>query len=167
MDSADDQIDCPFCAELIKAAAIKCRYCGEFVSADPMDPLDADAEPTPPTRHVWRYNKLALMEGWRCIDHNKMKCGACLKIVVPPNDRYWKRQGQRFPDPTRPYSGRIGTREKLTKVGDSSDLGPSCPRCGGTDFTAKRSIKGKVAAGVLAPKTQLKCVACGAKFKRG
>jgi predicted RNA-binding Zn-ribbon protein involved in translation (DUF1610 family) len=29
---ADDQVACPYCAELIRAAAAKCRYCGEFLT---------------------------------------------------------------------------------------------------------------------------------------
>lgn len=56
-----------------------------------------------------------------------------------------------------------------------------CPKCGGTQFTAKRSKKGKgvgiaigavtlglgaVAVG-LAPKSQVKCVTCGTMYKRG
>ena len=39
------------------------------------------------------------------------------------------------------------------------------PKCGGTNFVAKRSNKGKLARGLLAPKTQVKCVTCGLKFK--
>lgn len=41
-----------------------------------------------------------------------------------------------------------------------------CPRCGGLDFKAKRSVKGKVGLGLLAPKSQVRCVACGLMFKR-
>jgi hypothetical protein len=46
-------------------------------------------------------------------------------------------------------------------------VGLACPRCGGSQFKARRSKKGILAVGVLAPKTQVQCVACGAKFKRG
>jgi hypothetical protein len=41
-----------------------------------------------------------------------------------------------------------------------------CPVCGATSFTSKRTIKGKLAAGVLAPK-RLKCDGCGTDLKRG
>jgi membrane protein YdbS with pleckstrin-like domain len=35
---------CPFCAEMIRYAAIKCRFCGEFLSGD-RRPCDAKGEP--------------------------------------------------------------------------------------------------------------------------
>lgn len=54
-------------------------------------------------------------------------------------------------------------RKKFTQVARQG----ACPRCGGMQFTAKRSVKGKLAAGVLAPKTQVKCNSCGLMFKRG
>ncbi len=59
--------------------------------------------------------------------------------------------------------GGIG-RQKLSKASGGTG---ACPRCGSTALKAKRSVKGKVAVGVLAPKTQVKCVGCGHMFKRG
>ena len=65
-------------------------------------------------------------------------------------------------------------RKKLSKAGEVGAGGLQCPKCGGTQFTAKRSKKGKVlgvvtvGVGVVAaPKTQVKCVACGKMFRRG
>lgn len=62
----------------------------------------------------------------------------------------------------RAKTGNIGSRKAFSAVSEDG----ACPKCGGTSFTAKRSVKGKVAAGVVAPKTQVKCVTCGAMFKR-
>lgn len=56
--------------------------------------------------------------------------------------------------------------KKISKVGQT-DNGLRCPKCGGASFKAKRSLKGKVAAGVLAPKSRVKCETCGKVFKRG
>lgn len=58
---------------------------------------------------------------------------------------------------------RPSARQKLSDV--SAD--GRCPDCGGSQFTAKRSKKGKVLAAFAAPKSQVKCVTCGAMFKRG
>lgn len=72
------------------------------------------------------------------------------------------------------YTGKIGSREELSAVGERTDYGLACPKCGGTQFTAKRSVKGKVigigtigVAGLIAPKSQVKCVTCGTMYKRG
>lgn len=56
---------------------------------------------------------------------------------------------------------------KLSKAGVQTDGGLRCPKCNGVSFTAKRSLKGKMMLGVLAPKSRVKCVTCGESFKRG
>ncbi len=38
---------CPFCAETIRAAAIKCRFCGEFLNSPKAKALEADLEQEP------------------------------------------------------------------------------------------------------------------------
>jgi DNA-directed RNA polymerase subunit RPC12/RpoP len=65
------------------------------------------------------------------------------------------------------YTGKRGDRAPLSVVGRKTDSGLKCPKCGGTQFKAKRSVAGKMAVGVLAPKTQVKCETCGTMFKRG
>lgn len=53
---------------------------------------------------------------------------------------------------------------KSTKVIDGK---VTCPKCGAQGaFTAKRSVKGKVALGLIAPK-RLKCSGCGTMLKAG
>ena len=56
---------------------------------------------------------------------------------------------------------------RISKVGTRGIGGLHCPKCGGNQFTAKRSAGGKVALGLLAPKTRVKCITCGAQFTRG
>lgn len=41
-----------------------------------------------------------------------------------------------------------------------------CPKCGAKSFTSKRSAKGKMSMGLMAPK-RLKCNGCGTMLKRG
>jgi DNA-directed RNA polymerase subunit RPC12/RpoP len=56
---------------------------------------------------------------------------------------------------------------KISKVGIKGGTGVQCPKCGGTQFKAKRSAGGKVGLGVLAPKTRVRCVTCGTQYTRG
>jgi ssDNA-binding Zn-finger/Zn-ribbon topoisomerase 1 len=48
-----------------------------------------------------------------------------------------------------------------------SATGGECPRCGSSQWKAKRSVKGKVGFGLAAPKSQVECVGCGKMFRRG
>ena len=115
--------------------------------------------PPPPDGAVWVFSGL-----WRCIAHNGFACPLCIPIVKAPS-RVGK-TGEYYPDPAA-YSGRRGRRDPLSVVGDRSGPGLACPKCGGTQFTAKRSVLGKAIGGVLAPKSEVKCVTCGTIFKRG
>ena len=65
-------------------------------------------------------------------------------------------------------------RKKISKAGNNNGDGIACPKCGGTQFTAKRSMKAKTlgvatvgVGAAVAPKSQVKCVTCGKMFKRG
>lgn len=73
---------------------------------------------------------------------------------------------------------RVATASRLhsniSEVAQHTQAGLACPRCGGTQFRAKRSRLAKAAlvptvgVGVLlAPKHWVKCVTCGAEYKRG
>lgn len=65
-------------------------------------------------------------------------------------------------------------RSKISEVADRSEGDVRCPKCGGTQFKAKRSGRGKVigvatvgVGAVLAPKSRVKCVTCGTEYRRG
>jgi ribosomal protein S27AE len=75
------------------------------------------------------------------------------------------------PPPTPPYTSR---RRELTEVADRSSGQLACPKCGGTQFHARRSNTKRLigaatvgAASLLTSRSQVQCVTCGAKFKRG
>ena len=53
---------------------------------------------------------------------------------------------------------------RSTKV-DKATGEVRCPKCRGNNFASQRSIKGKIAGGLLAPK-RLKCNGCGTMLKR-
>lgn len=42
------QKKCPSCAELVKAEAVKCRFCGELLSSDARSPSPSPPLPRPP-----------------------------------------------------------------------------------------------------------------------
>lgn len=160
---ADKTKECPWCGETILAVAKKCKHCGEFLDAN----TGAPAEPLPDVQPRYRWDRYV----WKCLAHDKAMCSICpSEFGLPPPTPL----PQPPPQPKSAYSGTIGERDYLSTVGVKGAAGLACPKCGGTQFTAKRSMTGKVigfstlgVGGLLAPKSQVKCVACGTMFKRG
>jgi hypothetical protein len=52
---------------------------------------------------------------------------------------------------------------KKTQVDEQGTV--RCPKCGASAFAQKRSVKGKIALGLLAPK-RTKCLGCGSMLKQ-
>lgn len=82
--------------------------------------------------------------------------------------------GYRGSQPVQPTTASKTKRQKISQVGERTDAGLACPKCGSTQFKAKRTAFGKAAAittigvgAVLVPKRQVRCVACGTTYKRG
>ena len=117
----------------------------------------------PSGRPMWEFHGVL----WRCVDHGKPTCIRCGSVLPSPTRPGRKGEIVYSEKPRPEYTGRTGARENLSLVGERTEAGLACPKCGGMQFTAKRSKTGKVGLGVLAPKTQVKCVTCGMMFKRG
>ncbi len=161
----DETKVCPWCGESILVVAKKCKHCGEF--------LEPGDEPTAPVAPRYQFNGLR----WKCLAHDNFFCVGCRKEFGSPPG-LWPGLGEpktwpyeRSDEEKAAYSGAIGHRQLLSAVGKQGDAGLACPKCGSTQFTAKRSMTGKLLLPIvsiaLLPKTRVKCVACGTMFKRG
>lgn len=78
-----------------------------------------------------------------------------------PRDEYQARRNA-----ARAYDQTHG-KQRLSVAGDRTTGVLACPKCGGTSFKAKRSAKGKLGFGLLAPKSRVRCETCGTEYLRG
>jgi hypothetical protein len=99
---------------------------------------------------LWRFSR----GHWRCTAHGRRICLRCQLKAQPPS--VGSQEGDTW-----------SANQTLSATGVRTVGGLACPRCGGTNFTAKRSADGVLLGGVFAPKSQVKCVTCGKIFKRG
>ncbi len=92
---------------------------------------------------------------WQCTAHGRRGCPEC--------------KGKASPPALRPRKGQTSNGTPvLSAAGAHTATGElCCPQCGGTSFTARRAVGAYIAVGLLAPKSQVKCVTCGKVFKRG
>lgn len=132
---------------------IDCNVCDGVVErgrANENDPEMTDKPVTPDADIMWRFTG----GHWHCTAHDRRICIRCQLKAQPPS--FGSQEGDTW-----------GTNQTLSASGVRTANGLACPRCDGTNFTAKRSLNGLFLAGVWASKSQVKCVTCGRIFKRG
>ena len=105
-------------------------------------------------------------------DSHRVRADELAGQVGPPTST------AKAPGPRRPPPHVKGQARPFQPFGQASPSAPSiiqadgslrCPKCGGTQFGARRSTAMKVGFGIgslLATPNQVQCVACGAKYKR-
>ena len=197
MSETQETKACPWCGETILAVAKKCKHCGEYLTDERPQPVGTDTQA--PSALIDVKCDYCGTEQQMLSDAVSFKCTGCQRTIFVIGCPYcsyinhvdsaltlWDctqcghrlrtTQAVRRMAAGAPYTGELGARENLSEVGDHTADGIlKCPRCGGTEFTAKRSGKemaarfahlGTVGA-LAAPKSQVKCVACGLMFKRG
>lgn len=157
---ADATKQCPYCAELILAQAIKCKHCGEF-----LEPGHTGAAHVCPTCGASAADARALYLH-RSNAHDDSET---LEVADPQRgggflDRLDRLAGQSEEASKRRAERKVAkarrgskVRVRLSDVAETREGGGHvCPKCGGVQF------KG----GIISP-DYVKCVGCGTKFKRG
>ncbi len=76
--TADGTRVCPFCAETVKRAAIKCRYCQSELPPLPVEPVATVAQASGPSLLD---KQSALYRSKKVLDPDDMECVACQKHI--------------------------------------------------------------------------------------
>jgi hypothetical protein len=176
------------------AVAKKCKHCGEFLTDDrpsPGTPSESAADlagPEPSIDHVeTRDEYLARMgilsvpernkiESWaKAVDPEPPKpvsgnwaCSTCSKGFATSRDLYVHERDDHTPPDTAPTARVVQYTGENMAVPIKNGV-PTCARCGGTQFTARRKTSTKVMFGVasLAGKPKfVECEVCGARYRR-
>lgn len=171
------ELRCPGCARILRVEDShagkqgKCRECGSVFTIPAANP--------PHSPHSEGIVELSGTSAPASVSQRDVRVGAKTVVVlvvailaVVALVLWWKYVLSIFVlgGITYLYFRHQSSREarRLSNCGDRSTGGVlTCPNCGSAQFTAKRSVAGKVGFGLLAPKTRVKCVACGETFIRG
>jgi hypothetical protein len=99
------------------------------------------------------------------------KCRRCFDFPFPWSIFLGGKRSEHWfgPKGTAAPRGYVRPGATLATVGVKTATGLACPRCGGTQFQPHRStgLKWMTGAGsLLTPQTRVRCVTCGADYKR-
>jgi len=187
-----DEKACPFCAETLKAAAIKRKHCGEMLTQEAERSASATTTAVVPSlvRVTCGYCQTEktiarTASSFQCTACGRVvlfatcpkcqkvsqvdstfrswNCAQChAKVVTPPAMRNAAYEGVHYNTQKKKTLSDVATR--------TEDGVPKCPKCRGTQFKVGRKTSTKLlfgAASMLGQAQWVRCVTCGERYRRG